>query len=107
MPEPDLDDLEFLDGGQIVTVTQAGTLTEQTVAGALKRPLSLREIDLFAGTLTHGDAKFNLAVSETSFAPAVGDTLSDSDGRDWEIEAVDLLSFGTRYRCWCKAGPTV
>jgi hypothetical protein len=103
----EIDDMEFLDGTETVTVTQAVTLTEQTVAGALKRPLSLRELEFFAGTLEHGDVKFNLPVSGTSFAPDVDDVITDSDGQEWDVKAVDVLSLGTRYRCWCKEKPTV
>jgi hypothetical protein len=103
----DIDDLDQVDGGETITVTQAVTLTEQTVAGALKRPLSLRELEFFAGTLAHGDVKFNLPVANTEFAPDADDVITDADGQDWDVKAVDLLSLGTRYRCWCKQAPTV
>jgi hypothetical protein len=103
----DINDLDLLDGIETVTVTQAVTLTEQTVAAALKRPLSLRELEFFAGTLEPGDVKFNLPVANTSFAPDVDDVITDSDGQGWDVKAVDVLSLGTRYRCWCKKAPTV
>jgi hypothetical protein len=37
----------------------------------------------------------------------VDDVITDSDGQGWDVKAVDVLSLGTRYRCWCKKAPTV
>ena len=106
-PDLDLADLSTLDGRETITITQAVTMTQQTVANALKRPLSLREIEVFAGTLGHGDVKFNFPLAGTTFAPDVNDVITDSGGKDWDVKAVDLLSLGTRYRCWCKEAPEV
>lgn len=106
-PELSLDGFDSLDGGETVTVTQAVTLTEQTVENALKRPLSLREIELFTGVLTYGDVKFNLPAAGLDFAPDIDDVIAEAGGQTWEIKAVDLLALGTRYRCWCQKGPTV
>jgi hypothetical protein len=106
-PALNLDDMDSLDGGQTVTMTQAVTLTEQTVEHALKRPLSLREIELFTGVLTYGDMKFNLPAADLDFAPDIDDVITELGGQTWDIKAVDLLALGTRYRCWCQKGPTV
>ncbi len=107
MPDLDLADLTTLDGRETITITQAVTLIQQTVANALKRPLSLREVEVFAGTLGHGDAKFNFPKAGTTFAPGLDDIITDSGGTGWDVKAVDLLSLGTRYRCWCKKRPPV
>jgi hypothetical protein len=103
MPNLDLnDDLAAVDGGETVTITQAGTLQEQTVENVLRRPVSLREIEAAGGTFAFGDMKFHVPAEGLEFAPTDADTLTDADDNDWDIQAVDLLAMGTRYRLWCR-----
>jgi hypothetical protein len=105
MPTLDLnDDLAAADGGETVTITQAGTMHQQTVQKVLRRPVSLREIEASGGTFQFGDVKFHLPAEGLEFAPTTADTLTDSDDIDWDIRAVDLLAMGTRYRLWCRKG---
>ncbi len=97
MPDLDLnDDLAAADGHETVTITQAGTMEEQTVQNVLRRPVSLREIEASGGTFEFGDVKFHLPAEGLEFAPTTADTLTDSDDIDWDIRAVDLLAMGSR-----------
>src|SRR5690242_9766108 len=102
---PDLDinnDLASADGGETVTLIQAGTLEEQSAADVLRRAVSLGEIAASGGTFTHGDFKFHVLADGLGFVPAAGDSLEDSDANTWDILAVDLLAMQSRYRLWCR-----
>jgi hypothetical protein len=101
MPELNLnDDLSSADGLETVTITQAGTLEEQT-ASALRRPVSLREIEASGGALQHGDVKFQVPAEGLTFAPDTGDTLTD--GADlWDVLDADLVVMRSRYQLWCR-----
>jgi hypothetical protein len=102
MPSLNLnDDLASADGTETVTLTQAGTLEEQTVESALRRPVSLREIEASGGTFAHGDVKFHVPAAGLAFAPAAGDTVEDAENL-WDVLAVDLLALESRYRLWCR-----
>jgi hypothetical protein len=101
MPDLNLnDDLSAADGLETVTITQAGTLEEQT-ASVLRRPVSLREIEASGGTLQHGDVKFQTPAEGLSFAPAAGDTVADEESL-WDVLNVDLLAMQSRYQLWCR-----
>ena len=102
---PDLDitnDLAVADGGETITIIQAGTLEEQSAANVLRRAVSIGEIEAGGGTFAHGDAKFHVPAEGLVFAPATGDTLEDSEANTWDILAVDLLAMQSRYRLWCR-----
>lgn len=104
MPNLDLThDLAAADGGETVTIVQAGTLAEQSAANAVRRAVSLGEIEASGGTFTHGDFKFHVPAVGLSFVPAAADTLTDAATRQWDILAVDLLAMQSRYRLWCRA----
>ena len=94
------DDLVYYDALETVTVTQAVTLITQSVQKCVRRPVSLREIE--AGTYVRGDMKFHLPKANTTFAPKASDTITDAASKVWNIQEVELLALGTRYRCWCK-----
>lgn len=96
------DDLGSVDGHETVTITQAGTMEEQTAEHVLRRPLSLREIEAAGGTFGFGDVKFHVPAAGLEFAPAAGDTLETEDENTWDVLAADLLALGTRYRLWCR-----
>ncbi len=103
MPELNLnDDLSAADNLQTVTITQAGTLEEQTVAGVLRQAVSMREIEASAGVLEHGDVKFHVPADGLTFAPATGDTVTDAGAIVWDVLDADLLAFESRYRLWCR-----
>jgi hypothetical protein len=95
-------DLEHVDATETVTLTQTATMTEKTVEHALRRPVSLREIEASGGSYARGDMKFNLPQDQTSFVPVAGDTITDAATQVWNIQEVERLALGTRYRCWCK-----
>ena len=63
---------------------------EEQVASALRRPVSLREIEASSGTLQHGDVKFQVPAAGLTFAPAAGDTVTD-DESDWDV--LDTFAF--------------
>jgi hypothetical protein len=94
------DDQVYVDALETLTVTQSGTMTEQTVEKCIRRPVTLREIE--GGVYVRGDMKFHLPKQSTTFAPATSDTITDAAAKDWTIQEVELLALGTRYRCWCK-----
>lgn len=94
------EDLLCFDGMETVTVTRPSTSETQSVQKCVRRPVSLREIE--AGTYMRGDVKFHLPQGNTSFAPLAADTITDASSRVWNIQEVELMSLGTRYRCWCK-----
>lgn len=103
---PDLDitnDLASADGGETVTLIQAGTLAEQSAAHVIRRAVSLGEIEASGGTFAHGDFKFHVPADGLSFAPAASDTLKDAATNVWDVLAVDLLALQSRYRLWCRA----
>jgi len=94
-------DLAYFDGLTTVTVTQAGTATEQEVDNALPRQVSLKEAEASNGVYTISDVKFNLDIADTDYEPKPGDTITD-DSKLWVVLAVDTATLETRYRCWCK-----
>jgi hypothetical protein len=95
-------DLASADGCETVTITQAGTLEEQTVDNVLCRPVSLNEIELAGGSFSHGDVKFHVPAAELAFVPAAGDSVLDEESNEWNVLAVDLLALESRYRLWCS-----
>ena len=103
MPELDLSqDSLYIDGQETITIASASPAASQNVS-AVKRRLSLRELEVSDGDFVRGDVKFLFPSAGLDFEPLAGHTITDASAKEWDVIFVELLVLGTRYSCWCKA----
>lgn len=117
-----VDDLDYVDGLETVIVRQAGTTAKQVVLNALRRQVSAKEAEASNGVYTQHDVKWELPTRKRDtgvFTPEAGDLIVSeqvvnpnikeeilddfSNGSiAWTVNAVDLSTLKTRWRCWSK-----
>jgi len=103
--DPAADFAEVIDGTETVTLLRRGNTPGSpgtAVAGALRRAVTTREAAQTGGRYTASDVTWHLPVEELGDAPAVGDLLSDGQGRRWTILEVTLATRRTRWRCTAR-----
>lgn len=94
-------DAEVFDGLQLVTVElpdAAGSFS----ALALKRPLTLREIELSAGSLLPGDVRWHFSAADLPATPIVETLITEADGRVWTVIIAAAAVFGGRRTCTAR-----
>ena len=96
------DDAAVFDGLETVALLRPGD-EEATTAVALKRPLTLRELELSGGAYLPGDVRFHFSAAALVEEPMVGTVITDGDGRTWTVIEMDDGVLGAR--CTCTARP--
>lgn len=94
-------DASVFDGLQTVTV-QAPDAEEGFTAQALKRPVTLRELELSNGIYLPGDVRWHFASADLEADPVVGTLIVESGGRTWSVVERDASVFGTRHTCTAR-----
>jgi len=95
-------DHEVFDGGEPLLFRQAGTGACDRIPHALRRGVSLSELNNSRGVLRQGDVRWDAPAAGLAFAPAPGDQFQAADGQLWTILRVEQAVFGTRFRCWSR-----
>ncbi|QGJ71059.1 Hypothetical protein PBC10988_27620 [Planctomycetales bacterium 10988] len=95
-------DHRVFDNRECLVFSQAGSLQRDHIPDCLRREIRLKEGSRSMGAVRQGDTQWELPRVSTHFSPGPGDRLIDSQETEWTILAVDLVSQGTRYRCWCR-----
>jgi len=88
------------DGRQPVTVLVPDAEEGASVLG-LKRPLTLRELELSHGAYLPGDVRWHFVAADLEDSPTVGTLITEADGRVWSVVDLDAGVFGGR--CTCTA----
>ena len=95
------DDAAVFDGLQTVMV-QLPESEETVEVSALKRPITLRELELSNGQYLPGDVRWHFAATSLAEAPIVGALIVESDGRTWSVVDSEHAVFGGRYTCTAR-----
>lgn len=97
------DDFDVFDNTEEVQLTLAGTNVTFEVC-ALRRQVSVREAAASGGAYTARDVNFSVPrKSVCKTPPGVGSLLVTQDQEYFTIVGVDVASFKSRYRCYCRA----
>lgn len=94
-------DASVFDGLQTVTV-QVPNAEEGFAAQALKRPVTLRELELSNGLLLPGDVRWHFASTDLTAEPVVGTQIIEASGVTWSVVDRDDGVFGTRRTCTAR-----
>lgn len=95
-------DADVFDGLQPVTV-QLPDDSEPLSVAALKRPITLRELELSNGLYLPGDVRWHFSATGLAQEPVVGTLLTEADGRTWSVIDMEGAVFGARYTCTARA----
>src|SRR5690349_16892626 len=95
-------DADVFDGLQNVAV-QLPDAGEPMTAAALKRPITLRELELSNGLYLPGDVRWHFSATGLSQSPVVGTLITESDGRTWSVIEMEGAVFGARYTCTARS----
>jgi hypothetical protein len=100
-PTPDFSaDLTMFDGRQTVTVEVPDA--EPFMTDALKRPVTLREMELSGGLYQPGDVRWHFAAPSLAAEPIVGTLISESGGCVWSVIDSQATVFGGRQTCTAR-----
>ncbi len=102
-PAGDLADVA--DGNETVTFRRrgSGSGSDTSVAGALRRAMSVREAAQSNGRYTASDVTWHLPAGELNDPPRLGDLIVDNDGGRWTVLDVQSATMQTRWRCACRS----
>jgi hypothetical protein len=95
-------DADVFDGRQPVTV-QLPEADEPLALVVLKRPITLRELELSNGLYLPGDVRWYFSATGLTQAPVVGTLITEVDGRTWSVIDVAGAVFGARYTCTARS----
>ena len=95
-------DADVFDGLQPVTL-QPPDDGEPVVASALKRPITLRELELSNGLYLPGDVRWHFSATGLIQEPIVGTLITEADGRTWSVVEMEGAVFGARYTCTARS----
>lgn len=100
-------DFAVFDGAQSVVVraprTSAGAAGAEVQTAALRRSVTVREVEASRGRYTAGDVRWHLPTAQVPVAPALGSTIIDDDGRAWTIVETRHVTLGSRWCCTARA----
>jgi len=69
----------------------------------LRRCANAKEVEKSNGRLKATDVRWNVACSELTTAPKLGETITDADGIGWVVlQFDDKATLGDRYRLWAR-----
>jgi len=95
------------DGAQSVVVraprTSSGAAGAELQTAALRRSVTVREVEASRGKYTAGDVRWHLPTAQVPVAPALGSLIIDDDGRAWTIVETRHQSLGSRWCCTARA----
>ena len=97
-------DYAIWDGSETVTHTSkpaTGNVTD-SVAKALRRAVTIREVTASGGYYTMQDTIWHLALDEMAYTPKEGDTTTDASSVVWTIIEVAKQTLSSRWRCVCR-----
>lgn len=77
-------------------------LNDTSVANALRRAISTREIVQSKGQWRQGDVRWHIYETQLTSPPAMGSVIIDGNGTEWTVLAVDRETLDSRWRCWCR-----
>ena len=101
-PTPDFSaDAAVFDGRQSVTVEPPDAAVPFTI-DALKRPVTLREMELSGGLYLPGDVRWHFAAPSLEAEPIVGTLITENDGRVWSVIDLEATVFGGRRTCTAR-----
>lgn len=94
-------DASVFDGLRTVTV-QVPDAAEGFAAQALKRPVTLHELEQSSGLLQPGDIRWHFASADLAADPVVGTLIIEAGGAKWSIVDRNVSVFGTRLTCTAR-----
>lgn len=100
-------DFAVFDGAEIVTLCEprssSGVEPAAVTTPALRRKLTVREIEASRGKYTASDVRWHLPDAELPTAPALGSLIVDGAGRAWTILEASRVTLGSRWSCTARA----
>lgn len=100
-------DFAVFDGAETVTLhgprTSNGVEPTAVSLPALRRVLTVREVEASNGKYAASDVRWHLPDAELPNAPALGSVIVDADGRAWTILEATRVTLGSRWSCTARA----
>lgn len=78
------------------------TVASSSVAGALRRALTLEEVSRSGGVFRIGDLKWHLPKTQVPTLPKEGDRIVDGAGAVFRIFMVKVQTLASRVACWTR-----
>lgn len=100
-------DFAVFDGAQNVVIrgprTSSGVAPAEQPTAALRRAVTVREIEASHGKYAAGDVRWHFPAAAITAAPALGSMIVDTDGRAWTILETSHETLGSRWRCTARS----
>lgn len=100
--DPSSDFTDVVDGTEAVTLERRGTSTEDSVATALRRAVTITEAGESNGNYTASDTTWHLSIAQLATQPRIGDVIVDASSDRWTVLDVAKQTLSNRWRCVCR-----
>lgn len=100
-------DFAVFDGAETVTLrgprTSNGVEPAAVSLPAMRRVLTVREVEASRGKYAANDVRWHLPDAELPTGPALGSVIVDGAGRAWTILEATRVTLGSRWSCTARA----